>query len=137
MTKILVIEDEASVLDNIMDTLEAEGFDVIGASNGRDGLLSAIEYMPDLTICDVNMPEMDGYEVLYRIRNSNKTKTLSFIFLTAMSEREDMRRGMELGADDFITKPFTNDELVAAVETQLHKLGAVARHNGDITQQVT
>ena len=125
MTKILVIEDEASVLDNIIDTLEAEGFDVIGESNGRDGLLSAIEHMPDLTICDVNMPEMDGYEVLYRIRNSNKTKTLSFIFLTALSEREDLRRGMELGADDFITKPFTNDELVAAVETQLNKLGAV------------
>lgn len=125
MTTILIIEDEAAVLDNITDTLEAEGFQCIAENNGRDGLLSAIEYLPELVICDVNMPEMDGYEVLYRIRNSKKTQVLPFVFLTAMSDRDDMRRGMELGADDYITKPFTNDELIAAVETQLAKLGAV------------
>lgn len=125
MTAILVIEDEAPVLDNIIDTLEAEGFKVFGENNGRDGLLSAIEYIPDLIICDVNMPVMNGYEVISRLRSSKTTQLIPFVFLTAMSEREDMRRGMELGADDFITKPFSNDELIVAVETQLKKVGAV------------
>jgi two-component system sensor histidine kinase/response regulator len=126
MTKILVIEDDASVLDNILDTLEAAGYQVNSASNGRIGLEYLRKQIPDLIICDVMMPEITGYEVLKTIRKDRKTTAIPFIFLTAKIERSDQRGGMELGADDYLTKPFTQRELLSAIETQLQKRTTIA-----------
>jgi len=119
--KILVIEDEQSVLQNALEILRLEGFDVQGAENGRLGLQCAFEYLPDLIICDIMMPEMNGYEVLYQLRNSVSTRLTPFIFLTARTERRDMRQGMNLGADDYLTKPFTVAELLESIEARLKK----------------
>lgn len=126
MTKILVIEDDAAVRDNIMDTLEAAGFQVIGAANGHIGLDSFQKQIPDLVLCDVLMPDTNGYEVLKAIRKDQRTTTVPFIFLTARIERSDQRAGMELGADDYVTKPFTQHELLSAIETQLRKRNTIA-----------
>lgn len=119
--KILVIEDEQSVLHNALEILRLEGFDVQGAENGRLGLQIAYEYLPDLIICDIMMPEMNGYEVLYQLRNNASTRLTPFIFLTARTERRDMRQGMNLGADDYLTKPFTVAELLESIQARLKK----------------
>lgn len=126
MTRILVIDDDESVLDNIVDTLEASGYQVGSATNGRIGLESLRKQVPDLVICDVMMPDITGYEVLKTIRKDRPTTAIPFIFLTAKIERSDQRSGMELGADDFLTKPFTQRELLSAIETQLKKRTTIA-----------
>lgn len=124
MTKILVIEDQSSVRDNIIECLSAENFDTISAENGLDGILLARESMPDLILCDVMMPELDGYGVLTLLRQDPVTATIPFIFLTAKANKVDLRQGMELGADDYLTKPFTKNELLRAIATQLEKKAA-------------
>lgn len=121
MKKILVIEDEATVRSNILEILEFEQFDAVSAENGLIGALWAQEYLPDLVICDVMMPEINGYEVLSALRQNQMTATIPFIFLTAMADYSDRRRAMELGADDYLTKPFTTDELLAAISTRFAK----------------
>lgn len=121
MPKILIIEDERAVRSNIIDLLAVEGFETIGAENGQIGLKLAKERRPDLIICDVLMPRIDGYEVLRTLSQDGDTATIPFIFLTAKAERSDMRQGMELGAYDYLTKPFTRVELLAAVNAQLKK----------------
>jgi len=121
--KILVIEDEPSVLGNILKTLEFENYQVSGAENGLSGLTRAKEIYPDLIICDVMMPEMDGYSVLSELRKDPLTATIPFIFLTAKADRIEQRQGMEMGADDYITKPFTRKELLSAINTRLKKTG--------------
>lgn len=125
MKKILVIEDEPLVRANILQILEFEDFDVVGAENGLLGALWAQEKLPDLIICDVMMPEINGYEVLDALRQNSMTATIPFIFLTAMADKADVRRGMELGADDYLTKPFTADELLTAIAARLTKHEAV------------
>ncbi|PPS46023.1 response regulator transcription factor [Chroococcidiopsis sp. TS-821] len=121
MKKILVIEDEADVRANIIELLEAEDFHVVGAENGFFGALWAQEYLPDLIICDVRMPELNGYDVLTALRQDVATATIPFIFLTANADRSDMRRGMELGADDYLTKPFSRTELLNAIASRFAK----------------
>lgn len=121
MTKILVIEDELFVRENITELLEAEDFEVFSTENGILGVLWAQENLPDLVICDIMMPEIDGHEVLTEMRQSPMTALTPFIFLTAMADKGDIRQGMELGADDYLTKPFTRDELLGAIETRLAK----------------
>lgn len=121
MRKILVIEDEQAVRANIIELLEAEDFNVIGAENGFIGALGAQEHLPDLIVCDVRMPELNGYEVLEALRQVPVTATIPFIFLTANADKADMRQGMELGADDYLTKPFTRAELLSAIATRLAK----------------
>ena len=121
MTKILVIEDELFVRENIVELLEAEDFAVFSTENGILGILWAQENIPDLVICDVMMPEMNGYEVLSEMRELPMTSLTPFIFLTAMSDKGDIRQGMELGADDYLTKPFTREELLGAIHTRLVK----------------
>ncbi|WP_019505824.1 response regulator transcription factor [Pleurocapsa sp. PCC 7319] len=121
MTKILVIEDELFVRENIVELLEAEDFAVFSTENGILGILWAQENIPDLVICDVMMPEMNGYEVLSEMRELPMTSLTPFIFLTAMSDKGDIRQGMELGADDYLTKPFTREELLGAIHTRLAK----------------
>ena len=118
MKKILVIEDNQSILAIIIDILEAN-FLVIVAKNGREGIEKAQQELPDLIICDVIMPEVDGYEVLKSLRKNLVTEAIPFIFMTAKSTKADLREGMELGADDYLTKPFTKDELTKAINTRL------------------
>lgn len=129
MTKILAIEDEAHVREIIWEILEAENFHVLEAENGLIGLDLAIQEQPDLIICDVMMPGMDGLTVLKNLRENPTTETVPFIFLTAKVTKYDMREGMDLGADDYLTKPFTRDELLSAVNTRLKKSAAVQQHS--------
>jgi DNA-binding NarL/FixJ family response regulator len=121
MKKILVIEDDKILLKTISNLLQLEGFEPISAVNGRDGVRQALELMPDLIICDIMMPEKDGLQVLKEIRKSKKTQLVPFIFLTAKAELKEIRIGMQMGADDYITKPFDNDDLINSVNLRLQK----------------
>ncbi|AVH70529.1 EAL domain-containing response regulator [Nostoc sp. 'Lobaria pulmonaria (5183) cyanobiont'] len=125
MPKILIIEDEEAVRENILDLLEAEDFQTIAAANGRIGVNLAISEVPDLILCDIMMPETDGYGVLTELREEPSTATIPFIFLTAKS---DFRRGMDMGADDYITKPFTRSELLSAIMNRLGKYATLKRY---------
>ncbi|HEY9636490.1 MAG TPA: response regulator [Coleofasciculaceae cyanobacterium] len=119
MTKILVIEDEETVRENILELLDAEGFDAIAAENGRLGLFRAQQYLPDLILCDIRMPELDGYGVLTALRSEPTTAAIPFIFLSAKAAKTDLSLGMELGAKAYITKPFTLTELLDTIEQAL------------------
>jgi two-component system, sensor histidine kinase and response regulator len=121
MYKILIVEDEDTIRENIRDILRADNFIVVEAENGRIGIEMALEEHPNLILCDVMMPEADGYEVLSEIRLNSATQLIPFIFLTAKTTREDVRAGMDLGADDYLNKPFTRQELLSAVTTRLAK----------------
>lgn len=129
MVKVLVIEDEQDMREVILDILEAEGFDVVGAENGSVGARLAQERIPDLIICDVMMPELDGLGVLAYLRRSPKTAVIPFVFLTAKSTKDDFRQGMELGADDYLVKPFTRSALLKAISTRLEKQTVVEQRN--------
>jgi len=122
MKKILLIEDNDDVRENTAEILELSSYRVISAPNGKVGIEKAIKEKPDLIICDIMMPVLDGYGVLHAIHKNEQLKNTPFIFLTARAERTDMRKGMELGADDYITKPFTGAELLNAVDIRLSKL---------------
>ena len=122
MKKILLIEDNDDVRENTAEILELFNYKVIVAENGKAGVEKAIEHLPDLIICDIMMPLLDGYGVLHAVHKNNAIKNTPFIFLTAKSERPDFRKGMELGADDYITKPFDATELLNAVDRRLKKL---------------
>lgn len=126
MAKILVIEDEEAIRENILDLLEAEDFESIGAANGKIGIKMAIAEIPDLILCDMMMPEIDGHGVLKALRSEPITATIPFIFLTAKAEKTDIRLGMELGADDYITKPCTPQELLKAIAIRLDKHKAIS-----------
>lgn len=125
MKTILVIEDEQAVRESILDLLEAEGFQGIGADNGKVGVQLARQHRPDLILCDVQMPDLDGYSVLTALRQSADTSGIPFIFLTARSTKSDIRYGMELGADDYLTKPCTATELLGAISSRLAKQAAM------------
>lgn len=127
MKKILVIEDEEPVRSNLLELLEAENFHAIAADNGLSGMKLAQEHQPDLIICDVVMPGLDGYGTLVALRQNQVTALIPFIFITAKTEKADLRQGMELGADDYITKPFTRAEVLSAIATQLAKQAAIAQ----------
>ncbi|MEG3929581.1 EAL domain-containing response regulator [Microcoleus sp. D3_18a_C4] len=135
MKKILVIEDEQLIRENILKLLKAEGFDVTGAENGAQGLNAAVSNLPDVILCDVMMPELDGYGVLVALRSNPVTATLPFVFLTGKADRSEMRQGMELGADDYLTKPFTKAELVGAISSRLKKQEAVAEQYHTLRSQ--
>ncbi|MBZ0290957.1 MAG: response regulator [Anaerolineae bacterium] len=126
MKKILVIEDEQPLLEEILETLSFESFHAVGAPDGRVGLQMVQDFKPDLIISDISMPELDGYSVLDSLRQNPSTAAVPLIFLTAKVERNFMRHGMELGADDYLTKPFTNAELLAAVKSRLQRHTVVA-----------
>lgn len=121
MKKILVIEDMAEIRDNVAEYLSLANYKVFAAENGKQGIITAITERPDLIICDIMMPELDGYGVFHALHKNELTRNIPFIFMTAKSEREDFRKGMELGADDYITKPFSGTELLNAVEGRLKK----------------
>ncbi len=121
MTRVLIIEDEPLIRENIAQTLMFEGFEVFEAANGKIGVDLARQTSPDLIICDVMMPEMDGHEVLRQLQADSTTESTPFIFSTALADRQSVRYGMQLGADDYLTKPFTSDELLATIRTRLAK----------------
>ena len=129
MTKVLVIEDERYLLEDITELLQYTDFDVQGANSGTQGLLVAQDYAPDLIICDIMMPDLDGYQVLEQIRGTPETANTPFIFLTAKADRDSMRQGMDLGADDYLTKPFTSAELLTAINTRLRRQNQIAVHS--------
>lgn len=127
---ILVIEDNNDIRNNTAEILELSNYNVIVAENGKVGVEKAIAHAPDLIICDIMMPELDGYGVLHAIHRNEKIKNTPFIFLTAKAERNDFRKAMELGADDFITKPFDVTELLNAVDGRLKKLDILKQDLG-------
>lgn len=121
MKKILVIDDAEFILDSTSTLLSFEGYDVVTASDGVEGVAAAKEHAPDLILCDISMPNLDGYGVIEQLRANKETESTPFIFLTAFTEKQNMRMGMEKGADDFLVKPYTRDELLAAIESQWKK----------------
>jgi len=121
MKTILIIEDQPDMRENIATILEMEDFAVLEATNGREGLNLALEEKPDLILCDIMMPEMDGYDVLHALRKDRTVSGTPFIFLTAKGEKRDLRAGMNLGADDYLTKPVSADELLGAVNARLDR----------------
>ncbi len=121
MTTILIIEDETAIRELIGELLIIEEFEVVEATNGKDGIAIAQSVLPDLIICDVMMPQIDGYGVLARLQEDPQTATIPFIFLTAKGTREDVRVAMNLGADDYLIKPFANDELLKVIRIRLKK----------------
>ena len=127
MKRVLVIEDDEGIRANILDLIDAEGFDGVGACNGKEGVIAAMLRTPDVVICDVRMPELDGYGVLRSLRERPETAAVPFIFLTAGAERSDIRTGMAMGADDYLTKPFTRTELLEAVHARLRRLDLIVR----------
>ena len=130
MTKILLIEDNEDIRSNTAEILELSNYHVIVAENGKIGVAKALEDKPDLIICDIMMPELDGYGVLHAIQRNDLIKNTPFIFLTAKTERTDFRKGMELGADDYITKPFDGTELLNAVSGRLKKIDLLKKDLG-------
>jgi len=143
--KVLIIEDNNDIRENVVEILELAGYQVYAAQNGKAGVDLAMKNLPDIILCDIMMPELDGYGVLYMLNKSPEAAAIPFIFLTAKAERVDLRKGMEMGADDYLTKPFDDMELLNAIESRLKKkelqqnfysksldrLGAmIARNNG-------
>jgi len=127
MKKILLIEDNLAVRENTAEILSLAGYKVLSAPNGKVGVEVAQRDIPDLIVCDIMMPELDGYGVLHILGKKNDTARIPFIFLTAKTEKNDVRKGMNLGADDYLAKPFDDTELLNAIETRLRKAEVLHR----------
>jgi CheY-like chemotaxis protein len=121
MRSLLIIDDHEEIRENIAEILSLAGYHTLTAENGKKGVEMAMKEKPDLIVCDIMMPELDGYGVLHLLRKNPETEKIPLIFLTAKTERTDFRKGMEMGADDYITKPFDDIELLNAIETRLKK----------------
>ncbi len=121
MTKVLVIENEIQTREMLLDYLELEGFETIGAANGSIGVEKAHQYLPDVTICDIVMPKLDGYGVLKTLRQNLDTAIIPLIFLTGKNTPQEIRKGMELGANDYLIKPFTPEQLRGAILAQIER----------------
>ena len=138
--RIQVIEDEKNIRENIQELLEAKGYQVRTSVNGKQGILDAIDFRPHLIVCDVMMPKMDGYKVLEYIRKTSIVQNTPFLFLTAKVDKSDVRLGMSLGADDYLTKPFTYKELLQAIQTRLKRqekvIGEYAKVKHDLDTTV-
>ena len=130
MKQILLIEDNDEIRENTAEILELASYKVRTAANGKLGVEMALEEKPDIIICDIMMPVLDGYGVLHLINKNPDLKGIPFIFLTAKSERSDFRKGMELGADDYISKPFTDTELLSAIEGRFKKVDLLKKQYG-------
>lgn len=135
MKKILLIEDDKALRENTEEILELCGYNVTTASNGRIGIEAAIENLPDIIICDIMMPEVDGYGVLENLSKNEKTKQIPFIFLSAKTEHKEIRKGMDLGADDYLTKPFEEEDLTSAIESRLAKAELIKRMQDDTSKE--
>lgn len=129
MKKILIVEDEMILRQNLEEIISLHGYDVRSADNGETGLNAARSFLPDLILCDIKMPRYDGFWLIEQIRNEAKLQSVPFIFISAKVDRRDVREGMELGADDYITKPFTSAELINAVKARLDRLDILRAQN--------
>ncbi len=125
--RVLVIEDEAPIRERMVKMLSFEGYEARGAENGLAGVSIAHDFHPDVILCDVMMTDGDGFEAMAMLRQHLDTEAIPIIFVTAATERASARRAMEEGADDYLTKPFTSEELLAAIEAQLTKRAALVR----------
>lgn len=128
--KILLIEDNQEIRENTAEILELSNYQVVTAPDGKQGIEMALSEKPDLIVCDIMMPVLDGYGVLHALHKNDATKNIPFIFLTAKTERLDLRKGMEMGADDYITKPFSGTELLSAIEGRLKKIDLLKQEFG-------
>lgn len=126
MAKITIIDDDPDVLDTVMRVLQSEGYQVSSAANGSRGIRTVRNEIPDLILCDITMPVLDGYGVFQAVKSDLKTNAIPFVFLTALGSRADQRKGMELGADDYLVKPFSTKELLSCVRTQINKHHSIA-----------
>ena len=135
MKKLLLIEDDVTVRENTAELLELSNYDVITASNGKLGIETAKKEVPDIIICDIMMPEIDGYGVLEALSKNPSTLNIPFIFLSAKTEHKDIRKGMDLGADDYLTKPFEEEELLSAIESRLAKVAILKSYIKEETQE--
>ncbi|MGE5480471.1 MAG: response regulator [Chloroflexota bacterium] len=136
MKKILVIDDAEFILESTSTLLKFEGYDVFTAGDGIEGVNAALTENPDLILCDISMPGLDGYGVLDKLRSTPETSTTPFIFLTAFTEKSNMRVGMEKGADDFLVKPYTREELMAAIDAQWKKHSIFERQIQEKVEEV-
>ena len=136
MKKILIIEDHRLLCDEIRDWFTYEGFQTFAAYNGREGVELALKYLPDIILCDIMMPELSGKQILNALRNHPATKLIPFIFMTALAERHDIRTGMALGADDYITKPFTRQEVLTSVNSRLKKTEEIRENAESVMQEL-
>src|SRR5450631_2272515 len=125
---VLVIDDNKDIRENTAEILDLAGYITLTAENGKKGVEIAVREKPSIIVCDIMMPELDGYGVLHLLRKNPETEHIPFIFLTAKIERTDFRKGMEMGADDYITKPFEDIELLNAVEMRLKKAEILEQH---------
>ena len=121
MSKVLIIEDEKNIRETIKEILELNDYEIAIAENGLIGIAKALQFKPDLIVCDVMMPEMDGFDTLKNIRAINEISNTPFVFLTAKTETRDFREGMNSGADDFLNKPFNTQELLKVIELRISK----------------
>ncbi len=131
---VLVIEDDLPVQQNIQDLLELEGYQVLTANNGSLGLHLALSHQPDLVLCDIMMPQVDGYQVLRHLQQDPQVRPIPFIFLTAKTDLNELRCGMNLGADDYITKPFTRQALLGAIQVRLRHSEKIQQMQAEITR---
>lgn len=127
MKKILIIEDNLDVRENLVEIIEMAGYKTLAATNGKEGVTMAKETLPDLIICDIMMPELDGYGVINMLANEVNTASIPFLFLSAKAEATDIRKGMNLGADDYMTKPFDVAELLKTIEVRLTKSASIKK----------
>ena len=128
MKSLLIIDDNVSIRENIQAMLEMAGYNVKSAANGEEGVGLAEIMMPDIILCDIVMPGMDGYDVLRKVRNNNRIGTTPFIFLSALNEKQEIRKGMNVGADDYLTKPFDEADLIEAIESRLQRSEFLKNH---------
>jgi DNA-binding LytR/AlgR family response regulator len=131
MKKILIIDDDKSIRESTQELLEIVGYDVITAEDGAKGIKLAIEFLPDVIICDISMPILDGYSVFNELSKDTRTSTIPFIFLTAKAEMKDLKYGMQVGADDYICKPFSSNDLINSIELRLKKKDRVIQFSKD------
>jgi len=121
MKTVLLIEDNEDIRENMAEIMELANYKVLTAPDGKQGIEMAVKHKPDVIVCDIMMPVLDGYGVIHMLQKNEETRNIPFIFLTAKAERAEIRKGMELGADDYITKPFNGTELLNAIESRIRK----------------
>jgi CheY-like chemotaxis protein/CRP-like cAMP-binding protein len=131
MKKILLIEDDTTLRETTAEILELENYEVVTASNGKKGVELAKQTLPNIIICDIMMPEMDGYQVLEILSNTKTTQRIPFIFMSAKTEIKEVRKGMDLGADDYLTKPVSEELLISAIESRLAKAALLNEKNDE------
>lgn len=135
MKTVLIIEDDKVIRENTAEILSLSGYEVLTTQDGKEGVKLAMEHKPDIVVCDIMMPALDGYGVIHLLQKNEETFNIPFIFLTAKEEREEQRKGMQMGADDYITKPFTEIELLTAIEVKLKKIEQAEKKNGALHEQ--